>query len=123
MTSAQHTKNELEEHQKAEKMKAKLARESLMFNIGSLALMSVLGPLLYYSIQINHYGHSNKPEGLFFPSPWLSLHERSMEFLKPMIDLIMNRLDLECIRIAGEEHYIDCDELVSLIKVYRSRVL
>ena len=90
-------------------MKAKLARESLMFNIGSLALMSVLGPLLYYSIQINQYGHSNKPEGLFFPSftdYWrvlvgivvsIGLHDLFVYSLTPLFKLITEKTDEDVI--------------------------
>ena len=56
-----------EQEEKTRKLEAKIAKESLMFNIGSLSLMAVVGPLLYYSIKINDYGHTHKPEGLFFP--------------------------------------------------------
>ncbi len=49
----------LTEEEKAAKEKAK----NLRFNLGSILLMSIAGPYVYYACKINAYIHANKLEG------------------------------------------------------------
>lgn len=47
--------------------KEKKKKGGLVFPIGITILSVICIPYIYYTMQINEYGHKNKPEGYYFP--------------------------------------------------------
>ena len=47
--------------------KQKKKKGGLVFPIGITILSLICFPYIYYTVQINSYGHANKPEGYYWP--------------------------------------------------------